>query len=208
MKKSSLLVILAICLSSALHAAEPYKADFEKSVIGKVPDDLLILDGAFSVKEEEGNKFLELPGAPLDTFGVLFGPNLGANTVAKARIFSTAKGRRYPVFSLGLNGNGGYKLLVAPAKKAVELYRGETVVATVPFDWQAGKWTLLKLQVSAVGDRYKVEGKVWAEKTEEPKGWLISYEDSNKPSDGRASVSGNPFSGTPIRFDDLEVGPL
>ena len=39
-----------------------------------MPEDLLVLEGAFVVKAEGGNHFLELPGAPLDTFGLLFGP--------------------------------------------------------------------------------------------------------------------------------------
>src|SRR5258708_672354 len=42
-----------------------YENNFEKAEIGKVPDDLLVLEGAFVVQEESGNKFLELPGAPL-----------------------------------------------------------------------------------------------------------------------------------------------
>lgn len=208
MKHSGLLILFISLLTGCVQAADPYKADFQKLETGKVPDEFLILDGAFSIKEEDGNKFLELPGAPLDTFGVLFGPTLGPNTLAKARIFGAAKGRRYPVFSLGVSGQGGYKLQVAPAKKAIELLRGETVLATVPYDWQPGKWTLLKLQFRSEGEKYKVEGKVWTEKTEEPKSWMITAEDTSKPSDGRASVSGNPFSGTPIRFDDLEVGSL
>ena len=44
--------------------------------------DLLVLDGAFAVKAEGGNKFLELPGAPLDTYGLLFGPTVSANIAA------------------------------------------------------------------------------------------------------------------------------
>src|SRR5262245_56090812 len=51
-----------------------YQNNFEKAEVGKLPDEFLVLDGAFAIKEEAGNKFLELPGAPLDTFGMLFGP--------------------------------------------------------------------------------------------------------------------------------------
>ena len=50
-----------------------------------------------------------------------------------------------------------------------------------------------------------MEGKAWNEKTGEPKTWLISYEEKSAPSSGRAAIWGNPFSGTPIRFDDLLV---
>src|SRR4051812_26840355 len=60
----------------ATDAAKPasYANDFAKAALGKVSDDMLILNGGFTVKEEAGNRLLELPGTPLDTFGVLFGP--------------------------------------------------------------------------------------------------------------------------------------
>src|SRR5438874_2648956 len=138
-------------------AAQPktlYRNDFEKAEIGKVPEDFLVLDGGFAVRQEGGNKFLELPGAPLgeDTFGLLFGPTEPENVSASARIFGTAKGRRFPAFAVGLNGVGGLKLQVSPAKKLVELYRGEEVVATAPYTWEPGSWTLLRLDVRKVKD--------------------------------------------------------
>src|SRR5436190_21208204 len=103
-----------------------YENDFEKAALDKVPDDFLVLDGQFAVKEEGGNKFLELPGAPLDSFGVLFGPTEKEGTAVSARIFGTHKGRRYPTFAIGLNGQGStaFRLQVSPARKALELYRG------------------------------------------------------------------------------------
>ena len=114
-----------------------------------------------TVKEENGNKFLELPGAPLDTFGVLFGPTQGSGVAVSARIFGTGKGRRFPSFGVGLNGAGGYRLVVSPAKKALELFKGDESVASGAFEWESGTWTLLKLQVRKSGDAWKVEGKAW-----------------------------------------------
>src|SRR6266480_7504692 len=94
---------LVVGLASALLAqgAKPlYENDFERAELNKVPDDFLVLDGQFAVKEENGNKFLELPGAPLDTFGVLFGPTEKEDIVVSARVFGTSKGRRFPTFAL------------------------------------------------------------------------------------------------------------
>ncbi|HXJ56365.1 MAG TPA: hypothetical protein VNU68_06845, partial [Verrucomicrobiae bacterium] len=62
--------------SLMLAAADPkpiYQNDFGSAALNKVPEDMLVLDGGFAVKEENGNKFLELPGAPLETYGVIFG---------------------------------------------------------------------------------------------------------------------------------------
>ena len=129
-----------------------YENNFEKADVDKVPDGFLVLDGGFAVKEESGNKFLELPGAPLDTFGVLFGPTRGSDVAVSARIFSSAKGRRFPSFGVGLNGAGGYRLVISPAKKALELFKGDEPVATSAFEWESGSWTMLKLQVKKLGE--------------------------------------------------------
>src|SRR6184192_2726681 len=103
-----------------------YENDFEKTGLNKVPDDFLVLDGQFAVKEEGGNRFLELPGAPLDTFGALFGPTATDGHAVSARVFGTGKGRRYPTFAVGLNGQGtsAYRLTGSPAKRCVELFKG------------------------------------------------------------------------------------
>jgi len=203
----TLLIGLALVL-----AFEPAKAQvlytngFDKADLGKVPDDMLVLDGGFAVKEESGNKFLELPGAPLETFGVLFGPTDTNGLAVAARIRSAGKGRRFPTFSVGLNGVGGYKLQLAPAKKLLELVKGEEIVANAPFTWESGSWTLLKLQSRKGNDgTLKVEGKAWKQGDAEPKGWMISRDESAAVPAGRPSVWGMPFAGTPIQFDDLKV---
>src|SRR3569623_2156842 len=132
MKLALLTGILITASVLPAQAETKYENNFEKAQVGSVPEDFLVLDGNFAVKEDKGNKFLELPGAPLDTYGVLFGPNEKENAAVSARIFGSARGRRYPVFDVGLNGVGGYKLRVSPAKKQLELYRGDAVKKSVP----------------------------------------------------------------------------
>jgi hypothetical protein len=185
-----------------------YQNNFEKVDAGKVPDDFLVLDGQFAVKEEEGNKFLELPGAPLDTFGVLFGPTEKEGTVVSARAFGTNKGRRYPTFAVGLNGQGSaaFRLQVSPAKKTVELYRGDEVKASLPFEWRSGTWTTLRLRVRKVKDGdWRVEGKVWVDGGKEPSAWMVTFDEKEQPVAGKASIWASPYATTPVRFDDLLV---
>ncbi|MGI8965194.1 MAG: hypothetical protein ACR2H1_03790, partial [Limisphaerales bacterium] len=168
--------------TNKVSAKSLYENNFEKAEVGKVPEDFLVLDGGFTVKEENGNKFLELPGAPLETFGILFGPTETANISVSAKIFGTAKGRRFPTFAVGLNGVGGYKLQVSPAKKELELYRGDEVVAHIPCDWQTGKWTVLQLQnLRLKSGENKIEGKIWTEKTPEPKELILFAEKTPLP---------------------------
>ncbi len=190
----------------AATSAALYTADFEKSSPGKLPDDFLVLDGAFEIKEDGGNKFIELPGAPLDTFGLLFGPAQTNDIAVSARIEGSVKGRRYPVFGVGLNGVGGYKMLLAPAKGELELFKGEERVASAKFEWKSGAWTHLRLQLRKAGaSEWRVEGRTWATGAAEPKEWMISFVEKAEPVAGRASIWGSPFSGQPIRFDDLAI---
>jgi hypothetical protein len=190
---------------SAAPAVRLYANNFEQAQVGKLPEDFLSLNGEFAVKAEAGNKLLELPGAPLDSFGVLFGPTASTNVAVSARIFGTAKGRRYPTFGVGLCGVSGYKLQVAPAKKALELLKDEAVQASVPFDWKTGTWTHFRLQVRAAGGGWRIEGKAWPQDGPEPKDWMLAFDEKEEPAAGRFSVLGSPFSGMPIWFDDLMV---
>ena len=189
------------------HATEPlYQTNFEKTELGKVPDDFLVLDGAFAVKEQGGNKFLELPGAPLDAFGFMFGPSARHGNEVIARMFGTKKGRRYPVFGVALNGVNGYRLQVAPAKRAIELLKGSTVVAKVPFRWAGGEWLRLALRVQQTSDvEWTISGKVWVDGKAAPANPTITHKETKEPRNGKPSIWGSPYSGTPIRYDDIVV---
>jgi len=193
-------------ISARAEDAKPlYENNFEKAEVGKVPDDFLVLDGGFEVKQADGNKFLELPGAPLETYSVLFGPTSKSDVSVSARINGTTHGRRSPTFAVGLNGQGGYRLQVSPAKTALEIFKGDDSIARVPFEWKSGTWTILKLQIVKAGAVWKVEGKAWVQGAEEPKKAMIAYDDAKEPPPGRASIWGSPFSNTPIQYDDLVV---
>jgi hypothetical protein len=200
-----ILLILALGCFGVPAQEVKYSNDFEKAELNSVPKEFLVWEGAFSVKEENGNKFLELPGAPLDTYGVFFGPTEKENIAVAARILGTGKGRRFPTFGVSLNGVGGYKLRVSPGKKAIELYKGDEVKASSPFEWQSGKWANLKLQVVKSGAEWQVQGKVWQEGQNENAGAAISWTDKEEPPPGRPMITASPYAGTPIRFDDLIV---
>lgn len=199
-----LLLLFNLSLATAA-STNLYQNNFEKAELQKMPEDLMVLEGAFAVAEENGNRFLELPGAPLETFGVLFGPAETNGVSVTARVFGAAKGRRYPAFAVGLNGVGGYRLQVAPAKKVIELYRGDELLTSAPYQWESGAWTMLRLQTRHNKDALAIQGKAWKEGAPEPKDWALSHIDKTEPPPGRSSLWGAPYSGTPIRFDDLVV---
>jgi hypothetical protein len=199
-------LMLCLTFSAFSQTQVLYENNFEKEQVGKVPEDFLVLDGGFAVKEEAGNKFLELPGSPLDSYSVQFGPTESSNVVVTARINTTAKGRRFPTFGVGLNGIAGYRLQLSPAKKVVELYKGDAQKASAPLDWNSGHWLKFRLQIRPTNPgEWKVEGKVWNADNPEPSNWTVAFDEKELAGSGRPSVFGSPFAGTPIRFDDLRV---
>jgi hypothetical protein len=202
-----LTLLCGTCLCAGI-AGDPsgYLNDFEKAPAGKVPEEFMVLNGTFTIAQDAGNKFLELAPDPVDGDGLLFGPaDVTAGEVA-ARIWAAASGRRFPEFGIGSNDAGGYKLIVLPALGVIELYQGDDTKASAPFVWKSETWTKLRLRVSKVeGGKWKVQGKAWPEGTQEPGDWAVSFDDTQSPPAGRASAWGTPYSGKPIRFDDLSV---
>lgn len=205
----------AVCLTaasliieaSAADAMKPlYQNDFEKEAVGEEPLDFLILDGAFAVKQEEGNRVLELPGAPLESFGLLFGPTEQDGVEVRARIFSSRKRRLFPSFGVGLCGVSGYRLLCSPNKAEIELKKGDEVKASAPLKWKTDAWTRFRLQVVKVRDgRWRVRGKLWEQGTKEPEQWQVEFVEKEEPLHGKAAIWGTPYSGKAIKYDDLKV---
>ena len=183
-----------------------FQSDFESANADSVPEELMILSGQFSVKEGGGNKALELPGTPLEDFGALFGPAESDGVAVRARVRSESTKRLAPRFGVGLGGVAGYRLLVAPGQNALQLLKDQQVVALAPFEWEPGTWTSLHLQVRKMSEsKWIIEGRAWADGTPEPTDWPISFEVSEAPPAGKASIWGAPYSGKPILFDDLSV---
>jgi hypothetical protein len=214
---SRLLPLLALTGSVLLglgqiEAAEPrevlYRNDFEAVDLDKAPKDFMVMSGGFAVKAVEGNRVLELPGAPLDTFAFLFGSSQQAGVSASARFLGAKQGRKYPTFGISLNGVGGYRLQVSPAKRALEIFKGDEPKAQVPFEWESGRWIQLRIQIRPlVPGGYVVEGSAWSG-GEEPPVPMIRLEFVEALPPGRPGIWGSPYSGTAIQFDDLVVEAL
>jgi hypothetical protein len=189
-------------------AKPDYACDFEKIEPGLPPDDFMVLGGTFTVVQDGSNRVLELAGAPLDAFGILFGPAVQSKHSVSARARGTAKGKLQPAFGVGLNGVGGYRLQLSPMRRALEIIKGDAPVAAIPYRWESGTWTWFRFQVRSAGDKaWKVEGKAWPQGKDEPKAWMVAFDEKEEPPPGRPSVWGIPFSDLPIQFDDLRVAP-
>ena len=87
------------------------------------------------------------------------------------------------------------------------MIKGDDVLAKVPYKWTSGDWTRFKLQVSKVGDGFKIVGKAWREGDPEAKEWMVSAEEKDAPPAGRACLLCTPYSGKATLFDDVVVTP-
>ena len=199
--------LFAFALPSFAAADAPvYANDFESAEVGRTPKDLLVISGAFTVRADGGNQFLELPGAPLEMFGALFGPEGKDGVSVSAKFFGTKTGRKFPAFGLSLNGAGGYRLQVSAGKRQLEIFKGDELRTGVPFEWTDGAWLSLRIQLrKAPAGAWTIEGKAWPATGAEPEKWSIVLEEKDAPAAGRPGIWGSPFSGTPIRFDDLAI---
>jgi hypothetical protein len=208
----SLALLLTLTVISAADQAtsapSAYFNDFQKTSLGKPPDDLLIMNGDFTIAEQNGTRFLQLPGDPLDTFGLLFGPADKSTLDISAKIWADVAGKRLPEFAIGSNDAGGYKLWLWPATGTIELRKADDTKASKPFVWNPATWLHLRLRVRQLDStHWRIEGKAWPDTASEPKDWLLSFDDTEEPSPGRASIWGEPFSGKPIRYMDLSAKP-
>jgi hypothetical protein len=200
--------VAAVAATNPVTPSALFACDFTAIPAGSPPDSFMVIQGDFAVKESGTNKWLELPGAPLDSHLVLFGPVTNANVAVEARVHSARKGRRMPTFGVGLGGVAGYKLQIAPAKDAIELLLDAQVMTNAPFAWKSGAWTQCQLRILQTGDNaWTIEARAWNAGDPEPKDWPLKLTTQDKPISGQASVLGSPFSGEPIQYDDLRVSP-
>ena len=199
--------VVALTCSAQTRANEMlFETDFESAQADSVPEELMVLAGQFSVRESGENRVLELPGNPPEDFGALFGPVESDGIAVRARIHSESTKRLAPRFGVGLCGVAGFRLLVAPGQNGLQLLKDQQVLVSAPFDWKSGTWIWLHLQVRKISEgKWIIEGRAWADGTPEPKDWSISFEVSEAPPAGKASIWGAPYSGKPILFDDLTV---
>ena len=210
MSRLPVTALFALSLPLFCRGAEPvYANDFQSAEVGKTPKDFVVISGAFTVQQDGGDQFLELPGAPLDMFGALFGPSQTEGLSVTAKFFATKTGRKFPAFGLSLNGVGGYRLQVSAGKKQIEIFKGDDARTSVPFEWADAKWLSLRIQARKTpAGAWVIEGKAWPAADAEPEKWSVVLEETAAPAAGRPGVWGSPFSGTPIRFDDIAVTPI
>src|SRR3954469_19551105 len=170
----------SICADEAKVPAGPYSTDFSKFQPGKPPEEFYLLNtqADFKIAEEAGNKFLELAGNPLDSFGVLYGPEGLVGGEMTAKIYGTTEGKLFPEFGLGVN-DSGWKIWLIPGQNALVIRkRDDEKVRVVYTGWKSGAWTSFRMKLSKAADgKWQIQGKAWPADGKEPAEWMISTTD-------------------------------
>lgn len=187
-----------------------FKLDFQASEVGPLPDDLVLTDpeSNFKIGAEGDNKILEMEPSPLVDGGVLLGASHKGGATVTALIKATSKRRSHPRFGVGLHGVSGYRFLVVPARKELQLVKDEEVVAQVTFEYKSGAWNQVEFSVLPTPEGgSRLEGRAWEAGKPKPEAPQISLKVPTPPGTGKASLWAAPYSELPVWFDDVVVTP-
>lgn len=211
LRKLLLFSIVGISFSANANEASALKSftfDCEAWAEGEPPKEVFVVEGDIKIASHDGSKTIKIESIPIVDATAQVGDSAAGTSVVQARIFASRKGRSVPRFGLSVHGMSGHRLLVNCAKKQIDLVKSEEVIASAPFVWTSEIWTNLKLGVTRTAEgNWKIEGKAWAQGTEEPKEALITHEEpaAKIKGNGKVAIWGTPYSETPIYFDDIKV---
>lgn len=207
MKRIISTLLLATVSMVALADTRKLVLDCEALPEGEPPKEVFVVEGKFSIVARDGNKALEIGvSEELSDSNALIGDSAAGSASFEARVLATKVGRSTPRFGIGVHGQSGYRILVFPAKKELQLTKGDEIIKTVPFDWKSDAWLKLKLDVKKVAEgKWTITAKAWPASDPEPKEAQFTHEDATLKGQGKCSIWGTLFSGTPIYFDDLKV---
>ncbi len=202
------LTIAAGLLASALHAQQFQTFDIKVDdwAEGEPPKEVFVVDGTVKVATHDGNKAIVIDPVPITDASAQLGVSASGTASIEARILATKRGRSTPRFGISVHGMSGYRLLVNPAKKTLELSKGDQAVTAVPFTWASGQWLKVKLEVGKEpSGTWSIHGKAWPSDAAEPATPLIKHKDNGLKGQGKCAIWATPFSGEPVFFDDIQV---
>lgn len=173
---------------------------------GEVPKEVFVVDGTVKIAAKDGNKAIMIDGTPIVDASAQLAVSATGESSIQARVFASKRARSMPKFGLSVHGMSGYRLLINAAKKQIELVKGDSVAASVPYSWTTETWVQMKLLVKrASGEAWDITGKVWAADAAEPTEATIKHTDTGLKGQGKVGIWATPYAETPVYFDDIEV---
>lgn len=205
-------LLLSVCFFAATSLVAQQTQTFDIKADdwseGEPPKDVFVVAGVVKIAPRDGNKAIVIdPGTELVDASAQLAVSAAGNASIEAKILATKRGRSSPRFGVSVHGMSGHRLIVNPAKKALELVRNDQTLATVPFSWTSAAWVKVKLEAKkdATGDTWLITGKAWPADAAEPAEPLIKHADKNLKGQGKCALWATPFSGVPVFFDDIHI---
>lgn len=207
MKKTTLFATSLLLLTQAYSAdLKTFTFTSEEWPEGDPPKEVFVVDGTVKVAAKDGNKAIMVSPENLVEASAQFAVSAAGESVIKAKVFASKKGRTNPRFGVAVHGMSGYRLILNAPKKQLELIKSDEILAQIPITWTSDAWLWMKLEARKNGDDWTITGKTWAADATEPAEAQITHTDKKLKGQGKASVWATPYSQTPIYFDDIEVG--
>lgn len=182
-------------------------------VIFKMGSDLSLftkVSGSWKFADYEGKSVLRLAPEPIQESRIEMGAYLRSHNVGiSAKVFSSQKRRIRSRMGVGLFGGNGFFLRLAPGRHRIELVQYGEVIAEAPLQWDSKTWRYLEFEVIDEETHWIVRGTSWDEEESKPE--LPTLEKKvyplslTHPLAGRAFLTGAPFGGYPILYDEVEV---
>lgn len=204
----SLLLAASILAACTLHAQQIQTFDIKADdwAEGEPPKEVFIVDGTIKIGAREGNKAIIIDPNPITDASAQLGVSAAGNASIEARVLGIKRGRSTPRFGVSVHGMSGHRLMVNPAKKSLDLVKGDQTLATVPFPWTSDTWVKLKLEAKkGEGDTWAITGKAWPATGAEPAEPMIKHEEKKLKGQGKCAIWATPFSGEPVFFDDIHI---
>lgn len=206
MKRMCFLFWSVALAAAAAETTKIFSFDCEAWREGAPPQEVFVVDGTIKIAARDGGKAITIDPNPITDATAQLGDSSSGSSSIAARVFASKKGRSTPRFGVSVHGMNGYRLIVNPARKTLDLVKSDEVIKSVPYTWTTDTWTRIRLDVKKTGDTgWSITGKAWPAEGEEPKEPLIQHTDDTLKGQGKAAIWGTPFSETPIFFDDIQV---
>jgi hypothetical protein len=173
---------------------------------GEPPKEVFVVDGTIKIGARGGNKAIIIDPNPVTDASAQLAVTANGNASIEAKILAIKRGRSTPRFGVSVHGMSGFRLIVNPAKKSLDLIKNDQTVATVPFAWTSEVWVKVKLEAQkGAADAWSITGKAWPADAAEPEEPLIKHEEKNLKGQGKCAIWATPFSGEPVFFDDIKI---
>lgn len=168
------------------------------------------LSGDWRPFELDGTWMIRMQSETIQPCRVDFGPYLNVYDISiSAKVLGKHKGRLKPRFGVGLFGRYGFFLRLSGGNEKLELVRYGEVLTSVPYSIDSDQWNYLELRVKAEKDHWVLIGRAWLDGAPRPLKPQISHkvvpEINTQKVMGRGNLTGSPFNGLPIYFDNIEL---